>query len=139
MHYGDNPTDHMHQFVLNNGLWLRPQHCRRRAWLIGRTPSSTQTTHVTDEIDVVSAKSLGFSFSHLVHCGDILPVCTSRFHGTDGSIFHERLPEVRLEVRHEPPITGTFKFRSPSRRRTTNVYNSTLRVHFAIQSKTDQQ
>ena len=67
------------------------------------------------------------------------PVCTLRFQGTDGSIFHERPPDVRFEVRHEPPITGIFKFRSTSRRRTTNVYNSTVRVHFAIQSKTDQQ
>ena len=84
-------------------------------------------------------KALLFLFSHLVRCGDSLPVCISGVQGSDGSIFHECPPEVRFEVRHEPPITGRLKSRSTPRRCTTNVYNRTVRAHFAIQGKTDQK
>ena len=72
-------------------------------------------------------------FSHLVRCGNISPVCISGVQGSDGSIFHERPPEVRFDVRHEPPITRRLKFRSTPRRCTrlctTNVYNRTVRAH----------
>ena len=82
-------------------------------------------------------------FSHLVRSGNISPVCISGVQGSDGSIFHEGPPEVRFDVRHEPPITRRLKFRSTPRRCTrlctTNVYNRTVRAHFAIRSKTDQE